>query len=125
MWLLIRNQDDLKPDDLPLRDKILELCSAAANASALALDFIVMVRERKASAFEDWLAAAKRSGLVDFRSFAHGLERDRSAVVAALSTEISNGQTEGHVNRLKFIKRAMFGRANFDLLRARVLNRSG
>lgn len=55
-------------------------------------------------------------------SFAAGLRLDGEAVVAALSSEWSNGQTEGQINRLKMIKRQMYGRANFDLLRARALH---
>jgi transposase len=56
--------------------------------------------------------------------FTVGLRRDQAAVAAALSCEWSNGQTEGQINRLKTIKRQMYGRANFDLLRARVLHRA-
>jgi transposase len=52
---------------------------------------------------------------------ATGLERDKAAVLAALQYPWSNGQTEGQVNRLKLLKRQMYGRANFDLLRQRVL----
>jgi transposase len=51
-----------------------------------------------------------------------GLRRDGEAVMAALSSQWSNGQTEGQINRLKMLKRQMYGRANFDLLRARVLH---
>ena len=58
----------------------------------------------------------------ELRSFALSLEADEKAVRAALATEWSNGQVEGQVNRLKTIKRQMYGRANFDLLRQRVLS---
>ena len=54
-------------------------------------------------------------------TFCAGLRRDYEAAVTALTLPWSNGQSEGQVNRLKFIKRQMDGRANFDLLRARVL----
>jgi transposase len=54
-------------------------------------------------------------------SFAKGLRSDYAAVKAALSTKWSNGPTEGHINRLKMIKRQMYGRAGFSLLRARVV----
>jgi transposase len=59
--------------------------------------------------------------LEDRQNFATGLERDKAAVVAGLSESWSNGQVEGQVNRLKLKKREMYGRANFDLLRQRVL----
>ena len=56
------------------------------------------------------------------RSFARGLRQDEAAVRAALTLDWSNGPVEGRVNRLKSIKRSMYGRARFDLLRARVLH---
>jgi transposase len=55
------------------------------------------------------------------KSFANGIIRDRKGVEAGLAYESSHGQTEGQINRIKLTKRAMFGRANFDLLRRRVL----
>ena len=58
------------------------------------------------------------------KSFANGLERDQAAVEAAIKLLWSNAQVEGQVHRLKLLKRQMYGRAKFDLLRARVL-RSG
>jgi transposase len=72
-----------------------------------------------------WLQEAQESGIAELRSFAAGIYRDYDAVRAALTTEYSNGQTEGQVNRLKLIKRQGYGRAQFDLLRLRVLHRSG
>ena len=68
-----------------------------------------------------WLADARRSGVRAVETFAAGLEQDGAAVRAALATPWSNGQTEGQVTRLKLMKRQMYGRAGFDLLRRRVL----
>ena len=65
---------------------------------------------------------AKHSGLAELKSFAQGIRRDYAAVRAAFSSSISNGQVEGQVNRLKLIKRQLFGRAKFDLLRQWVLH---
>ncbi len=79
------------------------------------------MRQRDHEALAPWLGAASASDLVEFREFAAGIERDRAAVEAALTTPWSSGTTEGQVNRIKMVKRAMFGRANFDLLRKRVL----
>ena len=67
------------------------------------------------------MAEASAIQLSDFENFVKGLRRDEAAVRAAASSEWSNGQTEGQVNRLKMLKRQMYGRANFDLLRLRVL----
>ena len=64
---------------------------------------------------------AGRSGVAEFRSFANGITSDLQAVRAALAYEWSQGQVEGQVNRLKLVKRQMYGRGKLDLLRARVL----
>ncbi|MBE2271718.1 MAG: ISL3 family transposase [Anaerolinea sp.] len=85
-------------------------------------DFATLVREQCASAFDEWLRAVQGSECVALRHFAQGLQRDAAAVRAALEFEWSNGQTEGQVNRLKLLKRQMYGRAKFDLLRLRVLH---
>ena len=68
-----------------------------------------------------WLDRADASGLPELRSFAAGIRRDRAAVAAALSLAWSNGQTEGQINRLKVLKRQMYGRAKLDLLEKRFL----
>jgi len=96
-------------------------CSEIATARGFAERFGQMVRQRQASDLEAWLTQAEHSGIPEFRGVAKSLRQDQDAVDAALSLAWSNGQTEGHVNRLKLIKRQMYGRANFDLLRARVL----
>ncbi len=80
-----------------------------------------MVRERQHEKLENWLERAEASGQTALRSFAGGIRRDYAAVRAALSLPFSNGPVEGQVNRLKFLKRQMYGRAKFDLLRKRVL----
>ena len=81
----------------------------------------MMVRERAAERLDAWLERAARSGVGALKSFASGIRRDYAAVQAGLSVPYSNGVVEGNVNRLKTVKRQMYGRANFDLLRKRVL----
>ncbi len=71
-----------------------------------------------------WLHAAQASRLPEFRQLAAGLAHDKAEVMAALQYPWSNGPVEGHINRLKLVKRQMYGRANFDLLRQRVLHPS-
>ena len=75
----------------------------------------------EASGLDGWIEQAKASSIDELRRFAAGLLRDRAAVTAALTLSWSNGQVEGQVHRLKMLKRQMYGRAKFDLLRARVL----
>ena len=92
-----------------------------ASIQRLALSFGHIVRRHDHEALGAWLVSAERSGIPEFRGFASGLRRDLQAVTAALKWSWSNGQTEGHVNRLKTLKRAMYGRAKLDLLRLRLL----
>ena len=61
------------------------------------------------------------STIPDLRRFAAGLPPDKAAVQAGLTEAWSNGQTDGHINRLKTLKRQMYGRAQFDMLRQRFL----
>jgi transposase len=68
-----------------------------------------------------WLEQAQRSGIPEMKSFALGIHRDYEAVKAAILLPWSQGQTEGQVNKLKTLKRAMYGRAGFSLLRQRLL----
>ena len=77
-----------------------------------------MLKAHDPNALTLWLDAAERS---EFRSLGSGLRRDKDAVLAAILFRWSNGQVEGQVNRLKLIKRTMYGRAGFALLRRRVL----
>jgi transposase len=81
-----------------------------------------MVQHHQADRLDPWLADSRSSTISQLRTFAAGLLKDYDAVRAALELEWSNGQVEGHVNRLKVIKRDMYGRAKFDLLRLRVLH---
>jgi transposase len=78
-------------------------------------------RRAPLTALEGWLTDALTSGVRAVETFAAGLERDGAAVRAALTTPWSSGQAEGQIGRLKLLKRQTFGRANFDLLRRRVL----
>jgi transposase len=86
----------------------------------LAAAFAAQIRKAGTQTLGDWLAAVAASGCTELRSFAAGLRQDEAAVSAALTEPWSNGPVEGHVNRLKTIKRQMYGRAGFQLLRARV-----
>jgi transposase len=92
-----------------------------AGAIELAQDFCAIVRQRQAHRFDAWLARAAASGVAPLRRFARGLCADYEAVKAGLRLPWSNGPVEGHINRLKMLKRQMFGRAKLDLLSRRFL----
>jgi transposase len=92
-----------------------------AAMRALAMRFRGLLRGNDAELLDSWMSDAASSGIHAMRQFAATLRRDLAAVRNAISTPWSNGQTEGQINRLKTLKRAMYGRAGTELLRARML----
>jgi transposase len=92
------------------------------TAYHLAQAFMQMIRERTGHHLDTWLSEAEASRLPEFQSFAKGIQQDQAAVLAGLTLPWSQGPLEGHVNRLKLLKRSMYGRAKLPLLRARVLH---
>ncbi len=93
------------------------------RAYHLGQEFVLMLAERRDTDLDTWLAQAEHSGLPEFKKMAKGIRQDYAAVRAAFASEWSQGQVEAQVNCLKLQKRIVFGRANFDLLRLRVLCR--
>ena len=91
-------------------------------AYTLVQQFALMVRTRTGERLDTWLSTVASSPLVDLQSFAKGVSEDKEAIFAGLTRDESNGPTEGHITRLKLIKRQGYGQANFDLLRLRVLS---
>jgi transposase len=81
-----------------------------------------MAHKRGGQRLDTWLTKVAESGLPELQSFASGVEKDKYAVKAGLTWPINNGMVEGHVTKLKLIKRTMDGRAGFALLRQRVLH---
>jgi transposase len=117
-WWLQAKLEDLNKEQQAFVERLHELCPSAARAGELARWFREIVKERRPERLDDWLGAAEQTEL---ESFARSLRKDYKAVRAALSYEWSNGQVEGQIHRLKLVKRQMYGRANFDLLKQRVL----
>ena len=129
-WILLRPLDDLTEEERTYRQQLCQEAGTIAQAQNLANTFWHLIRERHAGChdrqevgrkLDAWVRAALSSKVPELVSFANGIQRDYQAVLAALLWEYSQGQTEGQVNRLKFLKRSGFGRAKFDLLRQRVL----
>jgi transposase len=92
-----------------------------AEAVALAQGFAALVRQRQPARLEPWLARAAASALPPFRRFAKGLRADLAAVQAAVTWPWSQGPIEDQINRLRMLKRQIFGRARLDLLTRRFL----
>jgi transposase len=121
-WLMLKERKDLNPEDRALMRTLFRRCPDLKLAARLGREFTEMIRHQRPDDLDAWIDRSQRVDVPkSFRAFAVGLKTDYSAVRAALTLSWSNGQVEGQVNRLKLIKRQMYGRANFDLLRLRVL----
>lgn len=118
----LRKPEKRKEEEQARLDKLRECASPLREGLDLATEFMELVRQPGKGTLAKWLAKVEESSCGELRSFAAGLRSDEAAVAAGLTLKWSNGPVEGQVNRLKVIKRQMYGRASFQLLRARVLN---
>ena len=121
-WLLFGKQ--VKPKEQWEEMFLQQLCQDVPEIEVgqkLVNEFHQLMTDRQPEGFKRWLEKVRASGIGELIWFANGVEQDRAPVEKAFESEWSQGQTEGQVNRLKFLKRQMYGRANFDLLRARVV----
>ena len=121
VWLLLFADQKLNNQDAKILERLSFVCPDVPKARVLAQEFQRLIREKDVNALNAWFTAVKLSGLPDLISFVVGLERERAPLEAAISEVWSNGRAEGHVNRLKLIKRQAYGQAGFELLRKRVL----
>ncbi len=122
-WLVLRaaNDKDMTEDDRALWEQVRQH-EERAWVQGMVAQFAAMVRGRQVDAFDPWVVDCRAGSVPELRNFAASLEKDGAAVQAALVLPWSNGPTEGHINKLKLIKRAAFGRMKLDLLRQRVLH---
>lgn len=121
VWLLLRPIAALEPAQQMMRARLLAAAPELQTALAMIEEFRGLVRERDGAAWAGWLRAAETSPVRELRSFATRLRADKAAIEAALAHRWSSGQVEGQVTKTKLVKRQMYGRAKFDLLRKRVL----
>lgn len=119
--LFVRRPEKLTAEQGTYLDRLLASDEAVAVAYELTQEFASMVRELGGTRLDGWLARAAVCEASPLRRFAASLKKDLSAVRAGLTEVWNNGPVEGFVNKLKLVKRQGYGRANFDLLRARVL----
>ena len=123
VWLLLRDPSRLDEQE----QGTLSLVRKEQRVEALyglAQSYVKLVRERDVEAFDPWLEQCMTCGIPDLETFGQGVQKDYSAIRAALTLPYSNGPVEGQINRLKFVKRSMYGRGSFPLLRQRVLKAS-
>ena len=106
------------------QEKLENLCRAIPDLAVsfqLVTQFKAIFRQRQDEELAAWLETAEGCGVSEVVSFARGIRRDEEAVRNSIKLPWSNGPVEGEVNKLKLIKRTMYGKAKFELLRARVL----
>lgn len=122
VWLFVRDPkklDEIEQEDLAA---FYQASIRLRKAYDLVQDFFSMVYQREGHRLDAWLKQVESSDLAELQSFANGVERDKAAVQAGLTWWINNGVVEGSVTKVKLIKRQMYGRAGFALLRQRVLH---
>ena len=118
-WLVLRRETKRTEAEAQQLTQLHAQSAEIAEAIDLAQDFATLVRQRQSTQLDPWLTRATASTLEDLRRFAAGLRDDYEAVKAGVTLPWSTGPVEGHINRLKMLKRQMFGRAGLDLLSRR------
>ncbi|MGW0460255.1 ISL3 family transposase [Streptomyces tendae] len=119
-WLT-RHPDRLTDDQAQRLREILPRCPALDRTAHHVRAFAELMNNRQGHDLDQWMTSAKADNLPALHTFVTGLGQDLDAVVAGLSLRYSSDAVEGHNNKIKMLKRQMLGRANFDLLRKRVL----
>jgi len=123
--LISQSFEDLKEEEQNFLRTLYKRSPEIKQASQLVRRFKKMTDELRKKKLDGWIKDAKECQAPAMKTFANGLQRDYDAVKAAVSLKWSNGQVEGQVNRLKNIKRQMYGRAGFELLKKKVLRKTG
>ena len=119
--LVTRPAARLTAEQQALLDRLSTQCPALLRLREFSAEFRAVFQKCEGQPLQAWMMRVQNSGIGPLARFAAGLQKDFSAVAAAVETNWSNGQVEGQINRLKTLKRQMYGRAGFALLRARVL----
>jgi len=120
IWWILKRPEERSENQEAILAKLGDEQTKIRETITLARGFAEIVRQQQVDHLDQWLKQAGESSHRTWRSFASRIQQDEAAVRAALKYRWSNGPTEGHVNRLKCIKRMMYGRAKDDLLRKRV-----
>jgi transposase len=121
VWLLLLPFEKLTQDDQKVLKALQDTIPELVKARELAQMFKQIVDAKLTARLEEWFTAMEASNSPNLVSFAKVLNRERKPLEAMITSKYSNGRAEGHVHRLKVIKRQGYGRAGFELLRKRVL----
>ena len=120
-WLVLGRAEKRDEEATQLLSCLQQHCAIFNEAITLSQAFAQMLREQTAAGFDEWLKRVIEGNLSALATFAQGLQEDYDAVKAGLTLPWSNGPVEGQINRLKMLKRQMYGRANLDLLGQRFI----
>jgi transposase len=112
----------LSPEAEAQLDQITQMDNTLAQARELTHGFLDLIRRQSGEGLDNWLKNVHASTVRQFHIFARSLERDKSAILAGLTLPYSTGPVEGHINRLKLIKRHAYGRASLSYLHHRFLS---
>jgi transposase len=123
-WWFVTPPGQLTDNQRVLLERVCQTNATLEELYQLGQQFALMVKQRRARQLDPWLRRVGQSSSTDLQGFASGIKRDYAAVKMALSVPWSQGQVEGQITRLKYLKRQMYGRARFELLRSRVLRRA-
>jgi transposase len=119
-WLFLRDPERLDKQEQQTLS-LIRKSQPVEMAYGFVQQFVTWLKEHHAQLLDTWLLNCQQSGISDLVTFAQGLEKEGSALHAAFTLPYSNGPVEGKITKLKYIKRSMYGRAGFPLLRQKVL----
>jgi len=122
VFLFLHRPEALEAEDQETLALLRSLHPEVDQAYELVQQFVHMLRARTGEQLDNWLQHVRTSKIRELQGFVAGIERDKAAVIAGLTLPQNNGVVEGTINKLKLIKRMMYGRARFPLLRQRVLH---
>ncbi len=120
-YLVVLRPENREAEDTDLLEPLVKQHPDLTSLVELADEFLQLIRKRQADLFDSWLLRAASSSIKPLQTFAKGLFDDYSAVKASMSSEWSNGTVEGLNNKLKMLKRQMYGRASLGLLAKRLI----
>lgn len=123
-FLLYTDEQKLSVENNQFMNLLFDVCPEIKQIEMLVKQFKDLFKRKEPESLSKWIAKAQMIDSPPIKNFAENLLRDYEAVNNAVVTQYSNGQVEGQVNRLKNIKRMMYGRASFPLLRKMVLSKS-
>lgn len=119
---MLARPGSLRPEAEAQLDQMTQMDDTLAQARELTHGFLDLIRHHSGEGLDTWLKDVRASTVREFLTFARSVERDKAAILAGLTLPYSTGPVEGHINRLKLIKRQAYGRAGLSYLQHRFLS---